>query len=167
MSYIQTFKSAYDLRARPDNSFRLASERLNAGHGILCPAGAQNINFDVYGRPVTQNTLDLRDSSCSNYIFDVRTFMGYESNARPSVPISQAGLRGGDTLNVGREIMPRDLYGYNPRGYFHKDYNSLNNTPPTDANKCSSCERLDTRPGYSTRIQPFDNSNDGTGRRYK
>ena len=59
----QTLKSAIDSRVDVGQTWRLGSQRQNLGEGLMCPAGAGDIAFDIYGRPADQNTLTLTDSS--------------------------------------------------------------------------------------------------------
>ena len=113
----QTLKATLQSRVINAQTERLSSQRQNLGEGLTCPAGSGNIHHDVYGRPVTQNTLDLRDSACSHYLIDASEFMQYETNHRPHLPICAAGLRGAsDMAGWGRDLLPQNLYneGYNP-----------------------------------------------------
>ena len=141
----QTLKASLQSRVINAQTERLSSQRQNLGEGLPCPAGSGNIHHDVYGRPVTQNTLVLRDSACSHFLIDAAEYMQYETNLRPHLPICAAGLRGAsDMAGWGRDIIPQNLYnsGYNPslspdqqdlgnfRGNFERTYGTPNNAPP-------------------------------------
>ena len=140
----QTLKATLQSRVINAQTERLSSQRQNLGEGLTCPAGSGNIHHDVYGRPVTQNTLDLRDSACSHYLIDAAEFMQYETNHRPHLPICAAGLRGAsDMAGWGRDIISQNLYneGYNPalgddqnlgdfRGNFERTFSTPNNATP-------------------------------------
>ena len=63
----QSLKSALGSRINLAQAERLGSQRQNLGEGLMCPAASGDIQFDIYGRPVSQNTLFLNDASCSNY----------------------------------------------------------------------------------------------------
>ncbi len=140
----QTLKATLKSRVINAQTERLSSQRQNLGEGLTCPAGSGNIHHDVYGRPVTQNTLDLRDSACSHYLIDASEFMQYETNHRPHLPICAAGLRGAsDMAGWGRDLLPQNLYneGYNPalgddqdlgdfRGNFERTFSTPNNATP-------------------------------------
>ncbi len=140
----QTLKATLQSRVINAQTERLSSQRQNLGEGLTCPAGSGNIHHDVYGRPVTQNTLDLRDSACSHYLIDAAEFMQYETNHRPHLAICAAGLRGAsDMAGWGRDLLPQNLYneGYNPalgddqdlgdfRGNFERTFSTPNNATP-------------------------------------
>ena len=140
----QTLKATLQSRVINAQTERLSSQRQNLGEGLTCPAGSGNIHHDVYGRPVTQNTLDLRDSACSHYLIDASEFMQYETNHRPHLAICAAGLRGAsDMAGWGRDLLPQNLYneGYNPalgddqdlgdfRGNFERTFSTPNNATP-------------------------------------
>ena len=128
---MQTLKSSLDARVRIDQSERLASQRQDQGEGLLCPAGAGDLNFDIYGRPATQNTLSVNlASECGNYTYSSADLMQFETNHRPYLPICAAGLRGvGDLAGTGRDLIPQDLYGAGFRGNFVRHYSTPNNAP--------------------------------------
>ena len=168
----QTLKPVLQSRASVAQSQRLGSQRQNLGEGLTCPAGSGNIHHDVYGRPVTQNTLPLMDSACSQYLISCSKFMQYETNHRPHLPICAAGMRGAsDMMGVGRDLIPQNLYnfGFDPtkskdnqdmgnyRGQFERTYPWTPNNAPPQANfvmaKLTPYERL---------FQSWDLSNDGT-----
>lgn len=151
----QTLKAALQTRVDPAQAHRLGSQRQNLGEGMMCPAGAQYLAFDIYGRPANRNTLDLRDSACSNYAITAATYAQYESNNRPMIPICAAGLNGGgDLMGVGRTFMPRDLYGTGKAGEFVRHYGTRTNRPEEIAQKAKYF--------YQKAIQPFDFSHDAT-----
>jgi hypothetical protein len=153
----QTLKSALQTRVREDRASRLGSQRQNLGEAMMCPASSQNIHFDIFGRPVNQNTLLLNDSACSNYtIFPARRRIEVENMERPYIPICAAGNRGaGDFLAVGRDLLPQNVYGEGYGGNMVRHYSTANNSPwemPEPA----------PRDYYQRRIQPFDYSMDAT-----
>ncbi len=167
----QSLKAAMQSRVVQAQSERLGSQRQNLGEGLTCPAGSGNIHHDIYGRPVTQNTLDLRDSACSHYLINASEYMQYETNHRPHLPICAAGLRGAsDMMGVGRDLIPQNLYnsGYNPalpadkqdlgnfRGDFERTYGTPNNAPPQHK---WPLPRADP---YDRWFQPWDLSLDAT-----
>jgi hypothetical protein len=154
-SLIQTLKPAMDSRVRIDMTQRLGSQRQNQGEGLTCPAGAGDINYDIYGRLVTQNTLNLNDAACSNYTgITAATYLQYENNVRPSIPICSAGMRGaGDTGGYSKHFIPRKLYGPQSRGGFVRFYGTPNNIPPNVV--------PDARVKHRT-VQEFDFSHDSS-----
>ena len=167
----QSLKASLQSRVINAQSERLSSQRQNLGEGLTCPAGSGNIHHDVYGRPVTQNTLDLRDSACSHYLIDAAEFMQYETNHRPHLPICAAGRRGAsDMMGVGRDLIPQNLYAfsYDPtrpkgdqdlgdfRGQFERTYGTPNNAPP------QGNWRIPRQAPYDKTVQAYDFSNDGT-----
>lgn len=158
-SSIQTLKSSVHGRVRTDQALRLGSQSRHLGEGIYCPAGAGDIFFDQYMRPVSQNTLHLNDSSCSNYTsFSARRRIHIENMERPYATVCSAGYRGGGGLmGAGRDLHPQDMYGLGTRGNMVRHYDSANNTPPSQgpAPAPSSCS-------YRT-VQPFSHSHDATG----
>ncbi len=158
MTSQQSLKSALDARVRVDQAQRLASQRQNLGEGMLCPAASGHIQHDVYGRPVSQNTLLLNDASCSNYTtFSARRRIQIENLERPYLPTCAAGLRGaGDFMGVGRDLLPQDLYGEGSRGDFVRHYSTPNNAPPQPQPDLTMSNY------YFKRIQPFNFSHDAT-----
>lgn len=151
----QTLKAALQTRVETAQAHRLGSQRQNLGEGMMCPAGAQYLSFDIYGRPANRNTLNLNDSACSNYAITSATYMQFESNNRPMIPICTAGLNGGgDLMGVGRTFMPRDLYGDGKAGEFVAHYPTRTNRP----------EEVPKPPKffYPKAIQPFAFSMDAT-----
>jgi hypothetical protein len=151
----QTLKAALQTRVDSAQAGRLGSQRQNLGEGMMCPAGAQYLAFDVYGRPANRNTLNLNDSACSNYAITSATYMQYESNNRPMIPICAAGLNGGgDLQGTGRNFMPRDLYGTGKAGEFVRHYGTRTNRPEEVAKEAKWF--------YQKAIQPFNFSHDAT-----
>ena len=166
MSYngtTQTLKSSTDSRVRIDQSYRLGSQRQNLGEGLMCPAGAGDIGFDIYGRPATQNTLRLLDSACSTYTeFPAQRRIEVENMERPYLPICAAGMRGaGDLMHLGRSSMPKNLYGTGYRGDFVRVYNTANNLPWSETSPEPTC------PFYQKKIQPFAYSHDSTAKYFR
>lgn len=154
----QTLKSALDSRVRLDQAQRLGSQRQNLGEGLMCPAGSGDLQNDVYGRPVTQNTLLLNDSACSNYTeFSAQRRIEIENLERPYIPICAAGNRGAaDFQGDGRDLIPENLYGEGYRGSFIRTYNTPDNSPPYIGNQCAGPAF------YQKKIQPFAYSHDAT-----
>lgn len=157
MTSQQSLKSALDARVRTDQAERLASQRQNLGEGLMCPAGSGDIQNDVYGRPVHQNTLHVNDASCSNYtIFSSQRRINVENLERPYIPICASGIRGNsDFMGVGRDLLPQDLYGEGYRGNMIRHYNTPNNAPPVPKVHIPA-------PYYFKKIQPFSYSMDAT-----
>lgn len=157
LSTTQTLKSSLQTRVRVDRSDRLGSQRQNLGEGLMCPAGSQNIAFDIFGRPVNQNTLLLNDSACSNYtIFSAERRIEIENMERPYIPIAAAGIRGvSDMMGVNRDGLVQNLYGEGYGGNMIRHYDTANNSPWEGPN-------VPSRPFYHTRIQPWDGSMDAT-----
>lgn len=150
----QTLKSALDARVRNDQASRLGSQRQNLGEGLMCPAGAGYIHNDVYGRPVSQNTLLLNDSACSNYTeFSAQRRIEVENNERPYLPVCAAGLRGAaDYMGVGRDILPQNLYGEGYQGNMIRHYNNATNSVPSEGPQGPNPAY------YQKQIQPFSYS---------
>lgn len=153
----QTLKSALQTRVRDDRASRLGSQRQNLGEGMMCPASAQNIAFDIFGRPANQNTLLLDDSACSNYtIFPARRRIEVENMERPYIPICAAGNRGAaDFMGVARDLLPQNIYGEGYGGNMVRHYDTANNSvwEPNEPSPTGY---------YQRRIQPFDFSMDAT-----
>jgi hypothetical protein len=141
-----------------DKTERLSSQRFNLGEGLMCPAGSGDIAFDIYGRVVSQNTLLLNDSACSQYTdWSASRRIGVENNERPYLPICRAGSRGGgDPMGVGRDIQQQNLYGEGYQGNMIRHYPTANNTPFDERPQ-------DPTPPYSHKmVQPFNFSHDST-----
>lgn len=161
-SQTQTLKSVLESRVRLDQAQRIAHSRLNLGEGATCSMGGM-ISHDVYGRPVTANTLNLNDSACSHYTgIDAKTYLAYENNQRPHIPICSAGLRThADLMGNGRDLNPSDVYGQlNDRGRFQRLYPTLNNAQPHQDSM-----RPRTNP-YERRMKPWDGSMDAQSHRW-
>lgn len=157
----QSLKSANLVRVSTGASQHLYAARQNLGESLMCPANAQHLQNDIYGRPVTQNTIPLNmDASCAQgSTVDTRKYIEIENMNRPTLTVCGAGLRGGDLLNA-RNLMPRSLYDGCSRGDFVRTYPTPNNAPfdiasPMMNNRCP--ERV---------WQPFDFSMDGTKSAY-
>lgn len=167
-----SLKAADGSRVRTDRAQQLASTRINlqANPALLCPASAQNINFDIYGRCVNQNTIDTRDAACSQ--LGRTNASWFMNNTDPQGPqnrlqlqICAAGLRGGgDTLGVGRDQMPTNLYGDggsrcpNING-FVKQYPTVNNVPPCPMSGAMYAPRGNNR---ENRVFVYDMTQDAT-----
>lgn len=159
MASVQTLKAATDSRVRQDQTSRLASQRANLGESMMCPAGAGDIANDVYGRPVSQTTLRLTDSACSNYtMYSAGRRIEVENMERPYLPICAAGNRGAaDLMGFGRDILPQNLYGEGFQGNMVRQYPTRNNYPWSEGPQGPNL------PYYQKQIQPFTYSHDGTG----
>ncbi len=133
MSSVQSMKSSLEPRVRQDRAER---NRTNLGPPSLCGAGWTDLQNDVYGRPVTQNTLNLGIPECNlyaNHPQSVWNRLSVENNERPYIPIAVEGMRGAaDLMGKGRDLIPQDLYGSGPRGNFVRHYPG-NNAPPPQA----------------------------------
>jgi len=161
-SQTQTLKSVLESRVRLDQAQRVASSRQNLGEGATCTMGGM-LSFDVYGRPATANTLNLNDSSCSHYTgIDAKTYLAYENNTRPHIPICSAGLRThADLMGNGRDLNPSDVYGTgSERGRFQRMFSTLNNAPP---HQDSMRPRMNP---YQRRQIPWDGSMDAQSHRW-
>jgi hypothetical protein len=127
-----TLKSANLVRVDTGRSTTLYSAARSLGESLMCPASAQELSNDIYGRPATQNTLPVNlDASCAQgTLFPAFRQIAVENQARPYVPICAAGMRGGgDMMGVGRDLTPQDLYGFGRSGDFVRQYNTANNAP--------------------------------------
>jgi hypothetical protein len=130
----QTLKSANQTRVDTGRSITLYSASRSLGESLMCPAGAQELQNDVYGRPASQQTLPVNlDASCAQgSMYPSYRQIAVENQNRPYIPICAAGMRGGDTMGVGRDLIPQDLYGFGVGGEFVRHYNTANNAPPWD-----------------------------------
>lgn len=144
----QDLKSAITSRVDPVAALRLHDERNQLGHPATCPASAQNLSYDIYGRPVGaipwQGVL-LNDAACSQFVYPASQRINDESAERPYVSIAPYSLRGaGDFLyGVGRDIMPQNLYGGGHRGDFVRTYDTMGGAPPVERGR--SCADPTTR----------------------
>ena len=128
----QSLKAANLVRVSTGKSQHLYAARQNLGESLMCPAGAQHLQNDIYGRPVTQNTIPLNlDASCAQgSMYDTRRYLEVENMARPTLTTCESGLRGvGDLMGKGRDLMPRSLYDGCSRGNFIRTYPTPNNAP--------------------------------------
>jgi|GEM_PF-5953086 len=159
----QSLKSALDSRVRTDQSDRLGSQRSDLGEGLMCPAGAGDIQFDVYGRPASQKTLRLTDSACSNYTeYSSARRIEVENMERPYLPVCAAGLRGAaDYMGKGRDLIPQNLYGEGYQGNMVRHYPTATNMPWSEGPQGPNA------PYYQKKIQPFSYSHDATAHVYR
>ena len=162
MSHIQSLKSSQAARVDVGRSITLYSAARTLGESLMCPAGAQVLTNDIYGRPAPQSTLPVNlDASCATgSLYPAYRQIAIENQNRPYVPICAAGMRGaGDMMGVGRDLIPQDLYGGGHQGDFVKVYDTPNNLQP---------ERPVTRrPNFRARMeQPFSMTHDGTRSAY-
>lgn len=153
----QTQKAALGDRVRVDQSTRLWSNRQNLGEGMMCPAGAGDLGFDIFGRPADQNTLLVDDSACSNFTkWSTGRRIEVENMERPYVPICASGNRGAaDLMGVGRDLLPQNVYGEGYGGNMVRHYTTRNNFPPS--------QEPPRQMYYQKQIQPTTFSHDATG----
>lgn len=158
MSSVQTLKSANLVRVDTGRSAKLYSASRTLGESLMCPASAHELQHDIYGRPVSQQTLAVnKDASCAQgTMYPAYRQIAIENQNRPYIPICAAGLRGGgDPMGVGRNLMPQDLYGFGRQADFVRHYPSANNAPWDQAPP--------QRPNYYWRMeQPSSLSHDAT-----
>jgi hypothetical protein len=126
-SNIQSLKSAQaDSRVRLDKTNQLYSERFNLGPAIMGPAGIGDQYILVDGRPANKfSSFQFLGGcpECSHSNISASEMIAYESNQRPSMPVSASGIRHYDTLGVGRDMFARDLYAERSnRGQWNKMY---------------------------------------------
>lgn len=132
MAQLQTLKSANLVRVDAGRSTTLYSASRSLGESLMCPASAQELQNDVYGRPASQQTLPVNlDASCAQgTMYPANRQIAIENQNRPYIPICAAGLRGGgDSMGVGRNLMEQDLYGFGRQADFVKQYPTANNAP--------------------------------------
>ena len=160
---MQTLKSGLVVRVDQGRSTSLYSASRSLGESLMCPANAQNLQNDVYGRPASQQTLPVNlDASCAmGSMYPAPRMIAVENQNRPYIPICAAGMRGGsaDGMGVGRNLMAQDLYGFGQSGNFVRTYPTKNDAPfdfPPPA-----------RPNYHWRMdQPFTFTQDSTKSAY-
>lgn len=131
-SNIQSLKSANLVRVDVGKSENLYAASRELGEPMMCPASAQKLQHDIYGRPASQNTLNIMtDASCGSLSsMNAERHIQRENNERPYLPICSAGMRGvGDLMGMGRDLTPQNLYGEGHRGDFVRHYNTRNNAP--------------------------------------
>lgn len=132
---IQDMKSALSTRVDVALANKLYSESRDLGQDAMCPAGAHNLNYDVYGRPVgiARQGILLNDAACSKYVYPASKRLLHESAERPYIATAPVGLRGGGDTMFGRSArdhMPRQLYNASGRGDFVRHYANAANQPP-------------------------------------
>lgn len=163
MSAIQTLKSGLVTRIDTGKSYNLYGARQNLGESLMCPAGAQYLQHDVYGRPANQNTLTVNlDAACAQGTqYPTARYLQVENNSRPYMPICTAGLRGAaDFQGTGRDLIPQNLYAEGNRGNMVRQYSTRNNAPPEWSNSLNTG-------AYHDRIwQQYDFSHDSSKSAY-
>ena len=132
---IQDMKAATTTRVDVGQANKLYSESRNLPQPAMCPAGAQNLNYDIYGRPVgiAHQGVLLNDSSCSDYVYPSYKRILHESAERPYIATAPAGLRGGGDTMFGRSArdhMPRQLYSASDRGDFVRHFSGVTDRAP-------------------------------------
>lgn len=127
-----SMKSANGVRVDVGRSTTLYSAARCLGESLMCPASAQDLQNDIYGRPAAQSTLALNDASCAQgTLYPAYRRIAVENQNRPYIPICAAGMRGaGDFMGVGRDLVPQDLYGFGDQANFVRHYNTANDAPP-------------------------------------
>lgn len=148
------------VRVNPTAAQRLYSESKQLGNPQFCGAGHERLEHDQYGRLVNGYTVqNTTDASCGNLSqFNVTERLAIENSHRQYVAMPPAGQRGGDTMNVGRRNIPRDVYGTG-RGGWARQYPGNNMPPPEQCPVPSGGGWVGHYP------QPYDNSMDSTQRR--
>ena len=132
MSKIQTLKAANSVRVNTGLAPELYAASRMLGESLMCPAGAQLLQNDIYGRPASQNTLPMNmDASCAQGSwYPSYRQIAIENQVRPYIPVAAAGMRGSaDFMGVGRDLTPVDLYGDGNSGAFVRQYSTHNNAP--------------------------------------
>lgn len=161
----QTLKSANLVRVDQGKSINLYAARQNLGEVLMCPASAQVLQHDIYGRPASQNTLTVNlDASCATGSqYPAPRQIQIENQNRPYLPICEAGLRGSaDFQGTGRDLIPQNLYGEGERGNMVRHYNTQNNAPWEW--EASQQRELQQPYYYFRKHQPMDFSHDATVR---
>ena len=129
---MQTLKSSNLVRVDAGRATTLYSASRSLGESLMCPASAQELSNDIYGRPASQQTLPVNlDASCAQgTMYPSYRMIAVENQARPYIPIAASGMRGGgDLQGTGRNLIPQDLYGFGRQADFVRVYNSPNNAP--------------------------------------
>jgi hypothetical protein len=84
-----SFKSVNANKVNTGMATNLAGARQNLQDGRFCVLQPGNVVRDVYGRPVSQNTIKLNDTACeARTKFTTNNFLNYECIERP---YTQAG----------------------------------------------------------------------------
>lgn len=134
---MQTLKSASESRVRTDHTEWHSAGRQQGHFYDTCPAGSHDLRSDVYGRPVNQNTLDMRSADCNPYAPHPQSAHNHiqrENNERPYIAVAAAGMRGaGDFMGKSRDLIPQDLYGDGTRGNFVRHGSCANQLPKPPA----------------------------------
>lgn len=129
---MQTLKAANSQRVDTRRAAEMYSGTRMLGSPDMCPASAQELQHDVFGRPASQQTLRVNlDAACAQGSqFPAERQIAIESYNRPYVPICAAGERGaGDFMGVSRDNNPQNLYGSGYSGNFVRHYDTPNNAP--------------------------------------
>lgn len=115
-----SLKSSKIGRVSTEHSDRLFAASRRLGESAMCPAGAHSIHHDIYGRPVSQNTLVMTDADCAKYTSrPSQRHIAIENAHRPYTPICASGLRSpSDLSSMNRDKLPKNLYGEGSRGNF-------------------------------------------------
>jgi hypothetical protein len=132
MSNLQSLKSSQVARTDVGRSITLYSASRSLGEALMCPASAQELQNDIYGRPASQQTLPVNlDASCAQgTMYPAERQIAVENQNRPYIPICAAGMRGSsDLMSKGRNLMEQDLYGFGRQADFVRHYPTANNAP--------------------------------------
>lgn len=120
----QNLKSASQARVNVGVTQNQAGARINGLFDALCPTSAPDLQNDIFGRNVGPLGVDMRGggAECNNFLPAGQTMRDHiirENNERPYAYIGPEGARGAsDTMGMGRDLMPQDLYGTGIRGNF-------------------------------------------------
>ena len=130
-----SLKSAQISRIDVGRADQLYSTSRTLGWQETCPTSAQNLYFDVYGRPATEFTLNKQVAECDTYQpVNARKRIAFENFHRPSVLAATPSLPAmtADFGGLSRNFMPRGLYGdQSGRGEFARIYRGVAEVPPT------------------------------------
>jgi len=135
----QDMKAAITSRVDTGEAFRLYGTSRILGHPAMCPANAQNINHDIYSRPITAGMpwtgVLVNDAACSQATYPASRRIAHENSERPYIPVAPAGLRNAGDFMLGnaRNWMPKGLYPDTPgegRGGWQRFYITGNDAPP-------------------------------------
>jgi hypothetical protein len=121
---VSTLKSVMQPRVNVGITANQWGARHANHYSALCGASWPDLQADVLGRPVTQNTLDMRGggAECNAYMPYSQSLSDHitrENLERPYLQILPEGGRGAaDLMGKGRDVIPEDMYGDGLRGAF-------------------------------------------------
>ena len=130
MSYMAVASSD---RVRYDRAINAYHTQRDTGNPILCPAGAQNINYDEFGRGANINTLQVnRDGACGNYTYTASDHIQFENNNRPDVNRFirlHRQYASDDATGRRMDQIPRNLYDPQNKTYHSQYYRNSEYAP--------------------------------------